>query len=32
MRQGYFCIDPDSTPETPVFNRVVPLNSSWTGA
>jgi len=29
MRQGYFCLDPDATPETPVFNRTVPLNSSY---
>lgn len=29
MRQGYFCADPDSTPECPVFNRTVALNSSW---
>ncbi len=29
MRQGYFCIDPDSTDEHPVFNRTVPLKDSW---
>jgi len=29
MRQGYFCADPDSTGEHPVFNRTVALNSSW---
>ena len=29
MRQGYFCPDKDSTPENPVFNRTVSLNSSW---
>ena len=29
MRTGYFCIDPDSQPGAPVFNRTVPLNSSW---
>lgn len=29
MRQGYYCVDPDSTPEHPVFNRTVALNSSW---
>lgn len=29
MRQGYFCMDPDSTPGKPVFNRTVALNSSW---
>ena len=29
MRTGYFCIDPDSQPGAPVFNRTMPLNSSW---
>ncbi len=29
IRTGYFCIDPDSTPERPVFNRTVELNSSF---
>ncbi len=29
MRNGYFCVDKDSTPEKPVFNRTVQLNSSW---
>ncbi len=29
MRNGYFCVDKDSTPEHPVFNRTVQLNSSW---
>jgi glutaminyl-tRNA synthetase len=29
MRQGYFCADPDSTPEHPVFNRSVGLKDSW---
>jgi glutaminyl-tRNA synthetase len=28
-RQGYFCRDPDSTPERPVFNRTVPLRDTW---
>jgi glutaminyl-tRNA synthetase len=28
-RQGYFCADPDSTPERPVFNRTVGLRDSW---
>ncbi len=28
-RQGYFCLDPDSTPETPVFNRTVALRDTW---
>lgn len=29
MRNGYFCVDKDSTDEAPVFNRTVQLNSSW---
>ncbi len=29
MRQGYFCVDKDSTPEKIIFNRTVALNSSW---
>lgn len=29
-RIGYFSVDPDSTPEKPVFNRTVPLKDSWT--
>jgi len=28
-RQGYFCVDPDSTPELPVFNRTVTLRDTW---
>jgi glutaminyl-tRNA synthetase len=28
-RQGYFCRDPDGTPERPVFNRTVALRDSW---
>jgi glutaminyl-tRNA synthetase len=28
-RQGYFCTDPDSTPERPVFNRTVGLRDTW---
>jgi len=28
-RQGYFCIDPDSTAERPVLNRTVTLRDSW---
>ncbi len=28
-RQGYFCVDPDSTPEKPVFNRTVTLRDTW---
>ncbi len=26
---GYFCRDPDSTPERPVFNRTVALRDTW---
>ena len=29
MRQGYFCVDPDSTETRPVFNRSVGLKDSW---
>ena len=28
-RLGYFCVDPDSTPEQLVFNRTVSLRDSW---
>jgi glutaminyl-tRNA synthetase len=28
-RTGYFCIDPDSRPGQPVFNRTVTLKDSW---
>jgi glutaminyl-tRNA synthetase len=28
-RQGYFCIDPDTTAEKLVFNRTVTLRDSW---
>lgn len=28
-RQGYFCVDQDSTDEKLVFNRTVPLRDSW---
>jgi glutaminyl-tRNA synthetase len=28
-RQGYFCRDPDATPERPVFNRTVALRDTW---
>jgi len=28
-RQGYFCMDKDSTPDKPVINRTVPLRDSW---
>ncbi|NLX01104.1 MAG: glutamine--tRNA ligase/YqeY domain fusion protein [Syntrophomonadaceae bacterium] len=29
MRQGYFCVDPDSTPDKMVFNRIVSLRDTW---
>lgn len=29
MRNGYFCVDKDSTDDNPIFNRTVQLNSSW---
>ena len=29
MRQGYFCVDKNSTPDHIVINRTVALNSSW---
>jgi glutaminyl-tRNA synthetase len=28
-RLGYFCVDPDSTPGSPVFNRTVALKDTW---
>jgi glutaminyl-tRNA synthetase len=28
-RIGYFAVDPDSTPERPVFNRTVTLKDAW---
>ena len=28
-RLGYFCLDPDSTPELPVLNRTVTLRDTW---
>ena len=28
-RQGYFCVDPDSRPGAPVFNRTVSLRDTW---
>jgi glutaminyl-tRNA synthetase len=31
-RIGYFCVDPDSTPARPVFNRTVTLKDSWAKA
>ena len=29
MRQGYFCVDPDSNEEKTVFNRTVALKDSF---
>jgi glutaminyl-tRNA synthetase len=29
LRHGYFCVDPDSTDDNPVFNRTVSLRDSW---
>ena len=29
LRQGYFCTDPDSSPEKPVFNRTTGLRDTW---
>lgn len=29
QRLGYFCVDPDSTPDQLVFNRTVPLRDTW---
>ncbi|MBK5930803.1 glutamine--tRNA ligase/YqeY domain fusion protein [Halochromatium salexigens] len=31
-REGYFVVDPDSTPERPVFNRTVTLRDTWAKA
>ena len=31
-RQGYFCLDPDSSPENLVFNRTIALRDSWAKA
>ncbi|MBN1176694.1 MAG: glutamine--tRNA ligase/YqeY domain fusion protein [Dehalococcoidales bacterium] len=28
-RQGYFCVDPDSSPKKLVFNRIVSLRDTW---
>ncbi len=28
-RLAYFCVDPDSTPGHPVFNRTLPLKDTW---
>ena len=32
LRHGYFCLDIDSKPEAPVFNRIVSLRDSWAKA
>jgi len=29
MRQGYFCVDPDSSLDKPVFNQIVSLRDTW---
>ena len=29
-RLGYFCVDPDTTADQPVFNRTVTLRDAWT--
>ncbi len=29
MRKGYFCVDPDSTSDKLVFNRIVSLRDTW---
>lgn len=29
LRKGYFCLDPDSKPGNPVFNRTVTLRDMW---
>lgn len=29
LRQGYFCLDKDSTDASPVFNRIVSLKDTW---
>jgi len=31
-RLGYFCADPESTADAPVFNRTLPLRDSWAKA
>ncbi len=28
-RKGYFCVDPDSRPDAPVFNRTATLRDTW---
>src|SRR5690606_21614456 len=29
LRHGYFAVDPDSRPGSPVFNRIVSLRDAW---
>ena len=29
LRQGYFTVDPDSSPGKPVFNRTATLRDTW---
>jgi glutaminyl-tRNA synthetase len=29
FRQGYFCVDPDTTEELMIFNETVPLRDTW---
>jgi glutaminyl-tRNA synthetase len=29
LRQGYFCVDTESTKEKLIFNRIVPLKDTW---
>jgi glutaminyl-tRNA synthetase len=29
LRMGYFCVDPDSTDEKPVYDRTVTLRDTW---
>ena len=29
LRHGYFMVDPDSTPERPIFNRTIGLRDTW---
>ncbi len=31
-RQGYYCVDPDSTTDKPVFNKTTGLRDSWAKA
>lgn len=29
LRQGYFCVDPDSSEENLIFNRIITLKDTW---